>query len=251
MIPKIIHYCWLSNDEIPEDMQQYINGWKKLLPDYKFIKWNFDIFDKGSCPWVSEAFDAKKYAFAADYIRLYAVYNYGGIYMDMDIEVVKPFDDLLDTDVMIAYENNRKYGLEAGCFGAEKNNTFIKKCLDYYNGKHFSLEQNSTDSLTPLPMIMQKVLDDSDYKFSIRNCDSFTAKSFDTGKIMRTENTYAIHHFAGSWKTDEEKRIVALTQVYSRVFGRRIGHNLAEFKIISENKGISNGIKHIVKKFIK
>lgn len=126
MIPKIIHYCWLSDNEIPESMQKYVDHWKNLMPDYKFIKWNFDIFDKESCPWVSEAFDAKKYAFAADYIRLFAVYNYGGIYMDMDIEVLKPFDDLLNSEVMIAYENDKNYGLEAGCFGAEKNNAFIK-----------------------------------------------------------------------------------------------------------------------------
>ena len=99
MIPKIIHYCWLSDDPVPETLQGYMKSWKEKLPDYEFILWNFNRFDKSSSIWVSQAFDNKKYAFAADYIRLYAVYNYGGIYMDMDIEVLKSFDDLLNSQI--------------------------------------------------------------------------------------------------------------------------------------------------------
>jgi Mannosyltransferase OCH1 and related enzymes len=95
MIPKIIHYCWLSNDPIPSNIQHYMDSWKKYLPDYEFIHWNFDKFDKSSSRWVSEAFDNKKYAFAADYIRLYALYHYGGIYLDMDVEVLKSFNPFL------------------------------------------------------------------------------------------------------------------------------------------------------------
>ena len=104
MIPKIIHYCWLSNDPIPEKLQSCMNSWKKQLPDYEFKLWNFSSFDINSSQWVKEAFNAKKYAFAADYIRLYAVYNYGGIYMDMDIEVIKSFNPLLDREYILGYE---------------------------------------------------------------------------------------------------------------------------------------------------
>lgn len=100
MIPKIIHYCWLSNDPIPEKLQEYMKSWKEKLPDYEFKLWNFDCFDINSSQWVKEAFEAKKYAFAADYIRLYAVYNYGGIYMDMDVEVIKSFNPLLNNDYL-------------------------------------------------------------------------------------------------------------------------------------------------------
>mgnify|MGYP000909436519 FL=1 len=95
MIPKIIHYCWLSNDPIPESLQKCMNSWKEKIPDYQLKKWDFTTFPKSKSKWVEEAFDNKKYAFAADYIRLYAIYNEGGIYMDMDIEVIKRFDDLL------------------------------------------------------------------------------------------------------------------------------------------------------------
>lgn len=129
MIPKIIHYCWLSNDPIPNEMQKYVSGWKEKLPDYEFCLWNFDRFDINESIWVQEAFKAKKYAFAADYIRLYAIYNYGGIYMDMDVEVIKSFDDLLMSDYILGYEEPD--GIEGGIMGAIKGAEKIKECLDY------------------------------------------------------------------------------------------------------------------------
>lgn len=90
-------------------------------------KWDFTIFPKSESKWVEEAFDNKKYAFAADYIRLYAVYNYGGIYMDMDIELIRRFDDLLNAPYMMAYERPNRNGIEAGCFGAEAGNPFYQR----------------------------------------------------------------------------------------------------------------------------
>ena len=89
MIPKIIHYCWLSRDEFPPLIKTCIDTWKEQLPDYEFILWDTNRFKLESNIWVQQAFDTKKYAFAADYIRLYAIYNFGGIYLDTDIEVLK------------------------------------------------------------------------------------------------------------------------------------------------------------------
>ena len=118
MIPKVIHYCWLSGDPIPEKLQRCMDSWKKFLPDYEFVLWDLERFDIKTSQWVKEAFEARKYAFAADYIRLYAVYNYGGIYMDMDVEVVRPFDDLLASPYILGLESEK--GVEAGVFGAER-----------------------------------------------------------------------------------------------------------------------------------
>ena len=95
MIPKIIHFCWLSDDPYPKKIQFCLDTWKKKLPDYEIMLWDFNRFPKDKSVWVSEAFDARKYAFAADYIRFYALYNYGGIYLDSDVEVIKNFDDFL------------------------------------------------------------------------------------------------------------------------------------------------------------
>lgn len=203
MIPKIIHYCWLSGDPIPENLQRCMDSWKVRLPDYEFVLWNFGRFDKESSQWVSQAFDSKKYAFAADYIRLYAVYHYGGIYLDMDIEALRSFDDLLDADVMLAYENDERSGIEAGCFGAEKENPFIGACLDYYEGRSFIKADGSFDTL-PLPKIMMRISEKYPL-LDIRDRLTFTCKSYQTGKIDTNEHSYAIHHFAGSWTSHAQK----------------------------------------------
>ena len=126
MIPKVIHYCWLSGDPIPEKLQRCMDSWKKFLPDYEFVLWDLERFDIKTSQWVKEAFEARKYAFAADYIRLYAVYNYGGIYMDMDVEVVRPFDDLLASPYILGLESEK--GVEAGVFGAERYSLFWLTC---------------------------------------------------------------------------------------------------------------------------
>jgi mannosyltransferase OCH1-like enzyme len=200
-IPKIIHYCWLSNDPVPEKLQKCMSSWNKL-EGYKFMLWNFERFDINSSIWVEQAFKAKKYAFAADYIRLYAVYNYGGIYLDMDVEVIKPFDELLDTDIMLAYENDEVLRIEAGCFGAAKGHPFIKKCLDYYKNRPFNPLK-----LLVIPIIMrnikQKYFRYADYNIHTR--DYFTAKNLTIGTVNVTKNTFAIHHFESSWISNKKE----------------------------------------------
>ena len=131
MIPKVIHYCWLSGDPVPAKLQAYMETWKEKLPDYQFVLWDLNRFDIHSSAWVQQAFNARKYAFAADYIRLYAVYHYGGIYMDMDVDVVRPFPDgLLAGNHMLGYESNdQAVGIEAGVFVGAKGAEWLRECL--------------------------------------------------------------------------------------------------------------------------
>ena len=222
MIPKIIHYCWLSNDPIPKDLKKYMKSWKEKLYDYEFILWDLNRFDLNRSLWVKQAFEAKKYAFAADYIRLYAVYNYGGIYMDMDVEVIKSFNDLLRNDYILGYEAAK--GLEAGVFGAPKKAPWVKEVLEYYTSKEFALP-NGLYNDTPLPIIMDEVLN-ADYitnnKIVPLPTDFLTAKSYKTGKITITPNTYTIHHFAGSWKSWDEKMKI----IIARIIGTKLTHIL-------------------------
>lgn len=247
MIPKIIHYCWLSNDPIPEDLQEYMASWEKLLPDYEFKKWDFTIFDKAASRWVSEAFDSKKYAFAADYIRLFAVYNYGGIYLDMDIEVVRRFDSLLSQSRMFAAESpNDPLMIEAGCFGAEKGDEFIGKCLEHYYNRPFIKQDGGFDTI-PLPQIMKKIIMDNSLAVSTYSCDYFTCKSYSTGKITTTNNTYAIHHFAGSWLSEEEQKISERTQKLSRWVGYFIAHNIVEFAFVVKNGNVMKLVRKKLK----
>lgn len=202
MIPKIIHYCWLSDDPIPNKLQSCIDSWHKFLPDYEFVLWDRNRFDVDKIPWTKQAFESKKYAFAADYIRLYAVYTYGGIYMDMDVEVVRPFDPFLSNSYILGYE--RKESIEAGVFGGEKGAMWIKKCLDYYNDRNF-INPDGSFNIRPLPRIMFDCLEEERKIFDIYPNDYLTAKSYETGIVTVTENTFAIHHFAGSWVSDVDR----------------------------------------------
>lgn len=218
MIPKIIHYCWLSNDPVPADLQRYMNTWKKYLPDYELMLWNFSRFDKSSSKWVSEAFDNKKYAFAADYIRLYALYHYGGIYLDMDVEVLKTFTPLLQLKSMLGWQHGEGNGLEVAAFGVEKHSPWVKLCLDYYANRPFVLPDGSLNILKPLPLQVEQILLDNGYKLCpVASLDEalhmdedrkmlpvfpatyFSPKSFDDGRIRRDKHTYSIHHFASGW----------------------------------------------------
>ncbi len=216
MIPKIIHYCWLSNNPFPEDIQACMNSWKSALPDYEFMLWDFNRFDKNKSLWVSQAFESKKYAFAADYIRLYALYNYGGIYLDTDIEVLKSFDDLLHLPYFLGAEDSG-YGIEAATIGSEKNCYWIGKCLEHYNNRSFFVGLGKFDTAV-LPSILNKIIT-TNYKLlpikrtkdfildtdtvCIFPVDFFSPKKYDTKELVKTKNTYSIHHFAGSWSKNK------------------------------------------------
>lgn len=202
MIPKIIHYCWLSGDKIPEQLQDCMKSWKDRLPDYQFMLWDKNKFDINSTLWTKQAYESKKYAFAADYIRLYAVYMYGGIYMDMDVEVIKSFNNLLESKYILGLES--KSGIEAGIFGAEKNADWVKTCLDYYKNRRF-IQENRKYDIRTLPSIMYEIISTQYKDFELLPSDFLTAKSYKTGKITITNNTITIHHFAGSWLSPKDK----------------------------------------------
>ena len=213
MIPKKIHYCWLSNDSYPECIEKCISSWKEKLPDYEIIKWDLKRFPLDKCKWVKQAFEAHKYAFAADYIRLYALATEGGIYLDSDVEVVKPFDDLLGLPYFICKENSPQ-GIEAAAMGAEKECEWVKKCLEYYDGRNF-IDKQGKQNTRVLPSIMKEIISNnykiieidqpdsiqlSNSEVYILPSDYFSPKNYVTKKIQITKNTYSIHHFAGTWK---------------------------------------------------
>lgn len=150
MIPKIIHCIWLSGEKKDEVYETCISTWKKHMPEYEIIEWNLEKFPANSVPWVQDAVACKKWAYAADYIRLYALYNYGGIYLDMDVCVYKSFDPFLSHRAFSCVEFDPRpfystiykrevigCGFEAAVIGAEKGHPWIKACLDHYKDKHF------------------------------------------------------------------------------------------------------------------
>lgn len=235
MIPKIIHLCWLSGDSYPAKIAKCIDTWKKHLPDYEIILWDTNRFNLDSSIWVKQAFEKKKYAFAADYIRFYALYTMGGIYLDSDVEVLKSFDDLLDLHYFVGAE---KVGLpEAAIMGAEKGCDWIKMCLDYYTDRPFIKEDGSLDILT-LPSIMVeqiekhksiRVLSIED-SLKIRNLNYqdevllfndafFSPKVFDSREVELTPYTYAIHHYQNSWFSTKAMVYYRFRTFMIKIFG--------------------------------
>jgi len=211
MIPKTIHYVWFS-ETIPKKIQGYIDDWQKIMPDYKIIKWNDENFDIHSVKWVEQALENKKFAFAADYVRLWALYNYGGIYLDSDVKVLKPFDDLLNLPYFLGREHSKGI-MEMATIGAEPKLDWIKDCLEYYKGRNF-ISPNGEFSIEPIPHIMLKILgkkyglkrikniQDFDKKnkgIQILPVEFFSPKPFDSEKFTVTQNTYSVHYFEKSW----------------------------------------------------
>ena len=235
MIPKIIHFCWLSNDAYPPLIKKCINTWKEKLPDYELVLWDTNRFNLDDNIWAKQAFESKKYAFAADYIRLHAVYNYGGIYLDTDIEVIKSFNNLLECPYFIGSEGDGI--IEAGVLGAEKHSDWVKQSLDYYTGKEF-IKIDGSFNTKPLPNIMTeqisqiktfketvpenisaaKMREDSNTIFMFSK-DYFCAKNHGTGVIEKTTNTYCIHHYAMSWLPNKTTFLPNLKRKLMRLFG--------------------------------
>lgn len=150
MIPKIIHYTWFSGDPFPEKIQTCIDSWHKYMPEYEFVLWDAERIKEIDSVWLQESLDKRKWAYAADMVRLYAVHKYGGIYLDTDCMVFRSFDPLLDQECFIGKENSlhieggfMEQYLSSHCFGAEARNAFIAKCLSYYN-RPFVMSQDES-----------------------------------------------------------------------------------------------------------
>ena len=214
MIPKKIHYCWVGGSPLPESAIKCIRSWKKYCPDYEIIEWNEANYDFSSIPYMKEAYDAKKWAFVPDYARLDIVYRYGGIYLDTDVELIRPFDRLLLLQGFAGFEDDLHVAFGLG-FGAEAGNPVIKKLMEAYDDLHF-IGDDGELNLTASPVLNTDTL--------VRRCglicngknqeldgltvfspEYFCPKSFEDGIVRKTKNTYSIHHYDASWFTGEQR----------------------------------------------
>lgn len=226
MIPKIIHYCWFGRGEKPELAKKCIASWKKFCPDFEIREWNEDNFDIHCCSYVEEAYASKKYAFVTDYVRLYAMYTCGGIYMDTDVEVVRPLEEFLTCKAFSGFESTRY--VPTGIMASEKGVPIIHELLDYYTDKHFLNDDGSQDTTTncvPITTIMlshglelngklQTVAE-----FTFYPSDYFCPFENETGVLRRTNNTAAIHWFNKSWLPQNIRLRSRITRVFHRIFG--------------------------------
>lgn len=210
MIPKIIHYCWFGGNPLPPLAQKCIKSWKKYCPDYQIIEWNESNFDVNCNAYCAAMYEQKKWAFLTDYVRLKVVYENGGVYMDTDVELLKPLDDLLNNKAYMGFETTGKVNTGLG-FGAEKNHSFIKENMDVYE------KMTGFDRVEICPVITTRIFEQyvidckSDKIQNVANVtiyppEYFCAKHTHTGFIHVTKNTLSIHHFDASWNTSEEKK---------------------------------------------
>ena len=207
MIPKIIHYCWFGQGEMPELAQKCIASWHRYMPDWEYKLWNEDIFDVNSVPYTKEAYEAKKYAFVSDYVRLWALYNEGGLYLDVDFEVFKPFDNLMGWNAFAGYEGSKHSPVMMGVVASCPNGIWVKEMLDCYRNRHFVLNDGILDLRTNVQFINAIMRErgfvqngkEQDYKdLHIFPVDYFCPRQT-TGEYLRTENTYCDHLGLGSW----------------------------------------------------
>lgn len=231
-IPKTIHYCWLSGEEMPADIVKCMDSWKARMPEYKLVLWDTNKFDVGSHAFVREACQVKKWAFASDYIRLYALYTEGGIYLDTDVYVEKSFDCFLENGFFSAVEylegkarkglhllngdgtlKDRNAGvfthgiqIQAAIMGAVKGHPFLKSCMERYDGKHFILEDGSYSNRLLSPQIYADVA--VDYGFRYKNelqrlkndMTVYPNAMFPCALPHIVDGYYAVHLCKGEWR---------------------------------------------------
>ncbi|MCP9612688.1 glycosyltransferase family 32 protein [Coprobacter tertius] len=215
MIPKIIHYCWFGRGQMPSLALKCIDSWKRYLSEYEFRLWNEDTFDVNSNTYVKEAYDSRKFAFVTDYVRLYALYKEGGVYMDTDVEVLKGLDPFLHLKAFSGFECNGF--VPTGLMASEKGGLWVKELLREYDGRHFILPDNTLDMTTNTESITRYMkgkglklnnnFQDIDGLVTFYPSEYFCPFTPETGKLNLTENTYCIHHFANSWAPENYRRL--------------------------------------------
>jgi mannosyltransferase OCH1-like enzyme len=256
MIPRIIHYCWFGDNQLPELDQKCIASWKKYLPEYNIMLWNEVNFDINIVPFTVQVAKVRRWGFIVDYIRAFAVYNYGGIYLDTDVELLKPFDDdLLNNKCFSGFENMININ-PGNIFAGEKGCEIAKELMEFYASYNF-IKENGELNLTPSPVIFTNILLKYGLKKngSYQNIDIFTAypteyfcpKCFYTGLINITKNTYSIHHFNSSWFSEEEKIYKEERCKIYKTFGSNIFSRIiilcSLFILRIKNKGLIYAIK--------
>ena len=248
MIPKIIHYCWLSGEPFPKDTLKCMSTWKETHPDYQVKEWNIHNFDIRSVPYVQEAYEARKWAFASDYIRMYALYQEGGIYLDTDVVLLKKLDGFLDHSFFSSMEYHpiqiEKCGtmnhldddghrvddsfiegiqIQAAVMGAEAGNPFVKRVLDWYQDKHFVKEDGTLRTDVLSPYIYARIAEE--FGFLYKDVDQqlagrmriYPSETFAGNKHEATPQSYAIHMCSHSWHLspwEKFRRLVGMSKKY-------------------------------------
>ena len=198
MIPRTIHYCWFGRGEMPQIAKDCIASWHKYMPNWEYKQWNEDNFDINCNQYVKEAYEAGKFAYVSDYVRLKALNDEGGLYMDVDFMVYKPFDDLMHQKAFAGFEGSKHLPVMMGVIASEAGGMWVKEQLDSYESRRFLKKDGSCDMTTNVTFITNNMRKnglvqngmEQDYKdLHIFPVDYFFPLQT-TGEYLRTKNTY-------------------------------------------------------------
>ncbi len=206
MIPKIIHYIWLGGKELPDLDKECIESWKKYCPDYEIKRWDESNLNLDFCDYVREAYDNKKYAFASDVLRLDLLYRYGGIYLDVDVKIIKPIDKFLENKCFGGFEGGNQVN-PGIIFGCEAGNEDIKNIIESYKQRHFVVDgkvDQKTICETFTEYYSQFGLERVNKTQVLPNITVYAMEYFCpidivTSKTKYTSNTHAVHLYNASW----------------------------------------------------
>ena len=225
MIPKTIHYCWFGGNPKSKLIEKCIKSWKKYCPYYEIIEWNESNFDINCCDYVKEAYEAKKWAFVTDYVRIWALNTYGGVYLDTDVELKKSLDKFLSHRAFTGFE---KEDLPfTAVYGSEANHPLCATIISHYKDRHFLLPDGNfdltTNTVSVTALLTQKyniILNNETQSFPdglvVYSNDYFCPKRFVDDRVYKTKNTHAIHWFNASWHTKEQADLRKRTIKYHK-----------------------------------
>lgn len=233
MIPKIIHYCWFGGNPLPESALKCIESWKKYLPDYEIKQWDEDNFDINAIEYIKDAYKEKKYAFVSDYARFWILYNFGGLYFDTDVEIIKPMNDIIEAGPFFGAEidGNLKKGtfpkIAPGlCIGAEEAMPLFKTILEKYADLNFYGEDGTFNKYTMIPLVTDLLIaagmkTGKDIQH-VAGIDLYPSEYFNpldiaTGVLNITQNTRSIHWFMASWLPPQPKWKKKAKQMVRRI----------------------------------
>lgn len=259
-IPKIIHYCWFGKKEKPDSVMKCIASWQQHCPEYEIKEWNEDNFDFSSCAYANEAYQAKKWAFVSDYARFWILYNYGGIYFDTDVEVIKPIDEIINAGPFFGMEAMSGQAEEAKVapglgLAVWARHPLYKEIIEKYNNMHFISETGILNETTVVEYITD-VVKGHGFKNSlnIQNIegiliyppDYFCPQNYSTGKMEITENTISIHHYSATWHSGLDDIILKIEKCKSTdgtVYKIKRAVSLP-FRVVNKIK--KNGVKKVL-----
>ncbi|KRM89668.1 glycosyltransferase family 32 protein [Liquorilactobacillus vini] len=240
MIPKIIHYCWFGSQELPAKYQHYLASWQKKCPDYQIIRWDETNYDVRKNHYMQQAAQLGKWSFVSDYLGFDVVYQYGGIYLDTDVELLKNLDNLLNNQAFMGFEENETgFSIAPGLgFGAQKHDPIFKELCQIYDKLEF-VDQNGHLNTLAVPAYTTKFLCQKGLKannqlqtiagIKLYPSDYFAPMDFLTGEIHLTKNTYSIHHYSATWQSPENLRHIKIIRQVNRKFGKKLGMKINWF----------------------